>query len=285
MLPDAIDPVGDMDLFFFQGSNGDTVAIQATRQSGGTPCVELFDPDGVQIDKVCTILSSARIDATLDQTGTHSILVTEYGNDATMDYALSYQCIGDCPHTPLFVDVPPGSFAEEEIYKIYNAGITTGCTKNPLKYCPSSPVTRAQMAIFLLRSKLGSSYTPPPAKGIFDDVPVGSFAADWIEDLFNRGITTGCQKNPLRYCPSSPVTRAQMAIFLLRSKLGSSYTPPAATGIFDDVPVGSFAADWIEDLFDRGITTGCQKNPLRYCPSSSITRAQMAIFLVRMFDL
>ena len=56
MLPDAIDPVGDMDLFFFQGSNGDTVAVQATRQGGGTPCVELFDPDGVQIDKVCTML-------------------------------------------------------------------------------------------------------------------------------------------------------------------------------------------------------------------------------------
>ena len=184
-----------------------------------------------------------------------------------------------------FVDVPSNYWAKDFIYKIYNAGITTGCSKNPLKYCPLSPVTRAQMAIFLLRSKLGSSYTPPAATGIFDDVPVGSFAADWIEDLFNRGITTGCEKNPLNYCPGDPVTRAQMAIFLLRSMFGSSYTPPPATGIFDDVPVGSFAANWIEDLFDRGITTGCQKNPLLYCPSSSITRAQMTVFLVRMFDL
>ena len=153
-----------------------------------------------------------------------------------------------------FIDVPPGYWAEDAIYKIFNAGITTGCSKNPLKYCPGDPVTRAQMAIFLLRSKLGSSYTPPPATGIFTDVPVGSFAADWIEDLFNRGITTGCEKNPLKYCPGDPVTRAQMAIFLLRSKLGCSYTPPPATGnIFTDVPVGSFAADWIEDLFDQTV--------------------------------
>jgi hypothetical protein len=185
----------------------------------------------------------------------------------------------------LFVDVPPGSFAEEEIYKIFNAGITAGCSKSPLKYCPTSPVTRAQMAIFLLKSKLGSGYTPPPATGIFDDVPVGSFAEPWIEDLYNRGITAGCQKNPLRYCPTSPVTRWQMAIFLLKTKLGSGYTPPPATGIFDDVPVGSFAEPWIEDLYNRGITAGCRKNPLRYCPDSSATRAQMAIFLVRTFNL
>jgi hypothetical protein len=184
-----------------------------------------------------------------------------------------------------FIDVPPGSFAEEEIYKIFNAGITAGCSKSPLKYCPTSPVTRAQMAIFLLKTKLGSGYTPPPATGIFDDVPVGSFAEPWIEDLYNRGITAGCQKSPLRYCPTSPVTRAQMAIFLLKTKLGSGYTPPPATGIFDDVPVGSFREPWIEDLYNRGITAGCQKNPLLYCPDSSTTRAQMAVFLVRTFGL
>jgi hypothetical protein len=191
----------------------------------------------------------------------------------------------NCVGQSRFVDVPPGSFAEEEIYKIFNAGITAGCSKSPLKYCPSSPVTRSQMAIFLLKSKLGSGYTPPPATGIFDDVPVGSFAEPWIEDLYNRGITVGCQKSPLRYCPSSPVTRSQMAIFLLKTKLGSGYRPPPATGIFDDVPVGSFREPWIEDLYNRGITVGCQKSPLRFCPDSSATRAQMAIFIVRTFNL
>lgn len=55
------------------------------------------------------------------------------------------------------VDVPTGYWAENAIYKIYDGGITTGCSKNPLKYCPEDPVTRAQMAIFLLRSKHGNS--------------------------------------------------------------------------------------------------------------------------------
>lgn len=190
-----------------------------------------------------------------------------------------------CEAEPRFVDVPPGSFAEEEIYKVFDAGITKGCAANPLRYCPQDSVTRAQMAIFLGRAINGSSFTPPPATGIFADVPTTSFAADWIEQFFNDGITGGCATKPLRYCPSNPVTRAQMAVFLLRSKFGSNYTPPPATGIFADVPVGSFAADWIEDLSNRGITSGCLSNPLRYCPNSTVTRAQMAIFIVRTFNL
>ena len=184
-----------------------------------------------------------------------------------------------------FVDVRPGHWAEEAIYKIYEAGITTGCSKDPLKYCPSSPVTRAQMAIFLERGINGGGYIPPDATGIFADVPVTYWAAHWIEQLYNDGITTGCWKNPLRYCPSSPVTRAQMAIFLLRAKHGSNYKPPAATGIFDDVPVTYWAANWIEQLYKEGITSGCSQNPLLYCPESSVTRDQMAVFIAKTFNL
>jgi S-layer homology domain len=187
--------------------------------------------------------------------------------------------------TNLFQDVPSGHWAETAIYKIYNAGITKGCSENPLKYCPENPVTRTQMAVFLGRGKHGSGFTPPSATGIFADVPVSYWAADWIEQFYNDGITTGCGTNPLRYCPGNNVTRAQMAIFLLRSKHGSSYTPPAATGIFADVPVSYWAAAWIEQLYHEGITTGCSTGPLRYCPENSVTRAQMAVFIMRTFGL
>jgi len=185
----------------------------------------------------------------------------------------------------VFADVPPGYWAEEFIYKIYNAGITAGCSQNPLRYCPENRVTRAQMAIFIGRGKYGSSFTPPPATGIFGDVPVSYWAADWIEQFYNDGITSGCGQNPLRYCPESSVTRAQMAVFLLRAKHGSSYTPPPASGIFADVPVTYWVADWIEQLYQEGITAGCAQNPLRYCPESSVTRAQMAVFMMRTFGL
>ena len=44
------------------------------------------------------------------------------------------------------------------------------------------------------------------------------------------------------YCPTSPITRAQMAVFLLKAKYGSGYAPPTPSGtLFGDVPPGSFA--------------------------------------------
>jgi hypothetical protein len=47
-------------------------------------------------------------------------------------------------------------------------------------------------------------------------VPFDYFAIDWIEDLYNRHVTGGCQApgDPLQYCPEAPNTRGQMAVFL-----------------------------------------------------------------------
>jgi hypothetical protein len=74
-----------------------------------------------------------------------------------------------------------------------------------------------------------------------------------------------------------------MAVFLLRAKHGSSYVPPAAVGVFPDVPNSYWAASWIEQLTAEGITSGCGGG--NYCPEQPVSRAQMAVFLVRTFDL
>lgn len=183
----------------------------------------------------------------------------------------------------IFGDVPPTYWASSFIVRLYNAGITGGCSTSPLMYCPESTVTRAQMAIFILRGIHGSTYIPPAATGtVFADVPLGSFAADWIEQLALEGVTAGCGGS--NYCPDATITRAQMAIFLLRGEHGSVYTPPAATGtVFGDVPLGSFADAWIEQLAAEGVTSGCGGG--NYCPDANVTRAEMAVFLVRAFNL
>src|SRR5215213_8074873 len=137
---------------------------------------------------------------------------------------------------PIFADVMLGHWAYDYINKLYQWGITSGCGTSPLIYCPTSPVTRAQMAVFLLRAKHGSDFVPPAASGnVFTDIPAGYWAAAWIEQLAAEGITSGCSGG--RYCPEQPVTRDQMAVFLLRAKRGSGYVPPAANGrVFGDVP-------------------------------------------------
>ena len=191
--------------------------------------------------------------------------------------------IGALERYPTFTDAQSNHWAYGYIERLYAAGITGGCSNSPLMYCPESYVTRAQMAIFLLRAKHGSSYSPPAATGtMFADVPSSHWAAKWIEQLANEGITTGCGGG--NFCPEASVTRDQMAIFLLRGEHGSAYTPPVATGtMFADISSSYWAAKWIEQLANEGITTGCGGG--NYCPGSSVTRAQMAVFLVKAFGL
>lgn len=184
-----------------------------------------------------------------------------------------------------FADVPSDHWAFLSIQALYNAGVTSGCSASPRLFCPGGLVSRDQMAVFLERAVRGRYFSPAPPVGTFSDVPLSYWAAGWIERLYIDGITAGCATNPLRYCPTGHVTRAEMAVFLLRAKHGASYVPPSATGIFSDVPVSHWAAPWIEELYQEGITAGCGTNPLRYCPGSSVTRAEMGVFLLRTFNL
>jgi S-layer homology domain len=177
--------------------------------------------------------------------------------------------------------VPAADPFHDAIHTVAANGITAGCGGGD--FCPDAAISRAQMAVFLLKSKHGADYAPPAATGtVFGDVPANGFAAAWIEEISAEGIAAGCGGG--KYCPNASVTRAQMAVLLLKSELGSTYVPPAATGtVFADVPAGAFAAAWIEDLAARGITSGCGGG--HYCPASVSTRAQMAVFLVSTFGL
>lgn len=63
---------------------------------------------------------------------------------------------------------------------------------------------------------MGSSHNPPAATGNrFVDVGSEYWAASWIEQLARDGVTTGCTSN--HYCPSEKESRAQMAVFPVRT--------------------------------------------------------------------
>lgn len=180
-----------------------------------------------------------------------------------------------------FDDVASSSNLFTWITAIYNAGITGGCGVD--QYCDSNPITRAQMAVFLLKSAEGRDYVPPACTTpVFDDVPCSNGFSRWINELAARGVTGGCGNG--NFCPDDPVTRAQMAVFLLKTREGSAYSPPACTtATFSDVPCDGFAADWIQELANRNITGGCGGG--NYCPADSVTRGQMAVFITKTFEL
>lgn len=184
---------------------------------------------------------------------------------------------------PIFADVGTGHFARGAIEALGVNGITGGCGTTPLMFCPDEFLTRAQVAVFLLRTLEGPAFTPPPATGLFADVPVGNPFAPWIEALLARGITSGCAVAPARFCPDDAVTRGQVAVLLMRTLAVPGFVPPAAVGLFADVPAGDPFAPWVEEFVRRGLTSGCLANPPTYCPADAATRAQIAIFLVRAF--
>ena len=179
-----------------------------------------------------------------------------------------------------FSDVPVDSWAYIYIETMLHNEITVGCGIQ--LFCPDDSVTRSQMAVFLLAAMHGSGFSPPACSGVFSDVPCpGGFAVDWIEEMAAEGITGGCGGG--KFCPDDPVTRAQMAVFLLAGEHGADHTPPACTGVFSDVSCPSMFADWIEELAAEGITGGCGGG--EFCPNDPVTRAQMAVFLTATFNL
>ncbi len=189
--------------------------------------------------------------------------------------------------TVLFDDVPTGSFAANFIYGAAGAGVMPGCAPQaPLfTFCPNEIVTRRSMAGYIERAVHGALTPPPVYPGEFDDVLLGSFNADYIQGLVDDGITAGCSVTPRLYCPDVPVTRAQMAVFVWKGQHGSQ-APPACTppGTFADVACpGGFAVDYIEGIYGEGITAGCGGG--NYCPDAGITNAQMAVFLVKAFQI
>jgi hypothetical protein len=98
-IVEEINPVGDIDIFFFQGSIGDVITVQSSNQDGFVqPCIELYNPDGTIAGQGCTWPAyTNRIDVTLIQTGSHTILLKDDENDNTGAYLIALQCLaGPC---------------------------------------------------------------------------------------------------------------------------------------------------------------------------------------------
>ncbi len=175
----------------------------------------------------------------LDQRGLSRPIDGNFDATATCDIG-AYEYQGH-----LFADVPVTGkeWMEPWMEMFYYRGITTGCGVGPL-YCPETSVTRAAMAVFILRAEHGSNYVPPAATHTFSDMPVAGkeWMEPWVDQLYAEGITSGCGAGPI-FCPEAPVTRAAMAVFLLRALEGSSYVPPAATHTFSDMPVAGQGVD------------------------------------------
>jgi hypothetical protein len=139
-------------------------------------------------------------------------------------------------------------------------------------------VATGAIAILLVTAGIALALDLPPGGTFVDDD--GNIHEGNIEAIAADGVTAGC--NPPtndRYCPASSVTRGQMAAFLVRA----ADLPATGTDHFGDDDGSVFEND-INRLASAGVTLGCDP-PVndRFCPEDTVTRGQMAAFLVRAF--
>lgn len=184
--------------------------------------------------------------------------------------------------TPRFDDVPATSGFFDYINTLAMWGITAGCTTT--QFCPGMPISREQMAAFLIRGIYGDtfSYSVTP---YFTDVPATSPFFKYVQKMKDLGITSGC--GGALFCPSSTLTRMQASVLLVRAKMkplfGDAFAYPT-TAYFGDVPPTDPSFPFIQKMRELGYTSGCSTGETpNFCPSDPLTREQVAVFIVRGF--
>ncbi|MCS7311593.1 MAG: S-layer homology domain-containing protein [Acidobacteria bacterium] len=138
-----------MYLTYYEGDTSPTFTDVASVSSSGTPgCTStaiFFSPEHT----IRTLNPSTLVPR-------HYVVNVDLGNATTS--ALRFKAvrvfwrrqISPAPGSPTFTDVPPAHPFYQHIEALVASGITTGCTAT--QYCPDTPLTRGQMAVFLSRA-------------------------------------------------------------------------------------------------------------------------------------
>ncbi len=183
-------------------------------------------------------------------------------------------------------------------------GISNGCS--PGYYCPGNVAARQDAAVFFVRAWSLKTYgsvdgfadaDPGPYNGSwFADVQPGYLLYRWIQKMYRLGITGGCGYNgqgQLIFCPGSPVSNLQAAIFAVRTGQLTIGSPTYVNGIINDsftnysnqaffpadMPNGTYGLQWVQKLREIGtIATGCGER--QFCPNNALSRSSIADYVI-----
>ena len=139
-----------------------------------------------------------------------------------------------------------------------------------------------KIAAIVLVTALIPSTAAARADGSYPDVPPDTYYTVPVQTLDADGVFDGtlCEDG---FCPDDPIDRKTMAVWTVRVVDGQD--PPATTSTrFNDVNAAGFHARFIERMAELGITRGCGDGS-SFCPDRTVTRAEMAAFLSRAFNL
>jgi hypothetical protein len=270
---------------------GDYVVTIADVNGDGIPDLAVADPFG---DATSTLLGygdgtfgPATVYAT--SSNGYALVAGDFNGDGAVDLAVVSLNVGvflgqPAATTQVFADVSSAAYDFNAANDLAAFGITSGCGASD--FCPDQAVLRWEAAVFTVRSIFGAGSFTTSATPYFADVPVGAPGFQWIQKMYELGITAGCGSSPENqplFCPDDSLTRAEAAIYVIRARFGSTTTfSYPSTPYFTDVPVGAFGFEYIQRLRDDEITSGCSATA--YCPTDLTTRGEMAILLMRGID-
>ena len=181
-------------------------------------------------------------------------------------------------------DVFPGQYTDvagthrPAIMSLLGNGVLDGTECASDLFCPNDPIDRRDLAVWLIRALDGVEPERTYATW-FVDINPRQWWAPHVERMAALELSRGCSVNPARFCPDNPVTRAQMATFMVRA-----FDLEDQSGVeFTDVSSSPHSAD-IGAVSALGLIEECGVNPVRFCPDNPVTRGQAATFLSRVQD-
>lgn len=198
--------------------------------------------------------------------------------------------------TPAQITAAPPSFSDikgtesyaEAVYALAAKGIVEGRPDGT--YGPNDSLTRAQMAVFLLRTLSLPEFTGNP----FFDVQMTDWFAGAVGALYQKGLIQGT--SPMTFSPADPISRQQGVTLVMRSlryylesnaqsvtelELDSSQKQTWLAGFRDRQMIAAAHTLSVANAYRLGFIDGSAEGWL--FPQSNLTRAQMAVLIYRAF--
>ncbi|MCF6138781.1 S8 family serine peptidase [Pseudalkalibacillus berkeleyi] len=173
-----------------------------------------------------------------------------------------------------FKDIKSNFWAKDAIQTLNVMGVINGYTNGD--FGVNDEVTRLQAAQMIVRA-LGLE-TDNLSDPKFSDVKKEDYKGKGYEEvaaIANAGIMTGYNG---KFNPKATLTRAEMAKIIV----GAYDLEGSSKDRFNDVPVGHWAADYINTLVANDMVAGYPDGSFK--PNKGITRSEFATLLVRALD-
>lgn len=169
----------------------------------------------------------------------------------------------------------PNDWSRDALVFAVENGILAGDENRDLR--PSDSITRAEMAAVLVRL-LGAWETADLSA--YRDVSADAWYAEELSVAVAAGIFGGVSASTM--APEAPITREQAMVVLCRAFGLVANDRTAYRTFTDHAKISAYARDCVSAMKELEMVNGYSDGSLR--PQSSITRAEVAQLLFKLFD-